>query len=81
MGLAGRVLVSPLPLWERVAPNEVRRRVRGSLEFLRMQRTPHPARTSQSSVLATLSHKGRGETSMRLRQTVRVAIQFHRDMR
>jgi uncharacterized protein (DUF924 family) len=30
--------------------------VRGSLRI-----TPHPARTSQSSVLATLSHKGRGE--------------------
>src|ERR1700730_17581967 len=35
-------LLSPLPLWERVAPHGVRRRVRG---FSPRIETPHPARS------------------------------------
>src|SRR5260370_39439546 len=47
-----RILVFPLPLRERVADPSATRvgRVRGSFVFLTMQRTPLPARTSQSSV-------------------------------
>src|SRR4051812_1347052 len=49
-------LTFPLPLWERVGPHEVRRRVRGCLLTARLERrieTLHPA------LRATFSHKGR----------------------
>src|SRR6266513_986211 len=48
-----RILVFPLPLRERVTDPSATRvgRARGSFVFLTMQRTPRPARTSQSSVL------------------------------
>src|SRR5438552_200939 len=55
---SGGTSAYPLPLWERVVPSKARNRVRG--RRLRVALTPHPARTSFHSVLATLSHKGRG---------------------
>src|SRR5262249_25146414 len=48
----------PLPLRERVAPNEVRRRVRGLLK-LATTKTPHPAR--RSLTLATSHPLPQGE--------------------
>ncbi len=47
--------VFPLPLWERVVPSEAKNRVRGLL----LKKDPSPG--SHLKVLATLSHKGRGE--------------------
>ncbi len=61
----------PLPLlWERAAPNEVRRRVRGSFGLLKMHRPLTRLVARSCSQLATLSHnKGRGEERERQRSS------------
>jgi hypothetical protein len=47
--------MNPLPLWERVVPSEARNRVRGPAS-----QQHRPLTRLAPSVLATLSHKGRG---------------------